>query len=77
MATLAQLKTKIILQTTLSSLGTGLADEQALTDAITEAIEEHADEKFWFNQASAPESTSAADATLAIDATLRTVERVS
>lgn len=77
MATLAATKTKIILQIDRDDMGTSAALEQALVDAIERSIEFYADERFWFNQTSAPESTSADDATLAIDSTLRTVERVS
>ena len=52
MATLAQLKTRIILEVDRDDLGSGGEAEQALIDACTDAIEHYSGEEFWFNRAS-------------------------
>jgi len=71
MATLAALKTRIILDTNRDDMGAGGELEQALTDAIADAIELHADTLFWFNRASATAATAAGTATVALPAGLR------
>jgi len=52
MSTLAELKTRIILDTNRDDMGAGGELEQALADAIADAIEFHAGTLFWFNRAS-------------------------
>lgn len=58
MATLAELKTRIILETNKDDLAEGEESADALTTAIDRAIEFHADEAFWFNQDSGTVSTT-------------------
>lgn len=77
MATLAQLKTRIILQTNRDDMGSGGLLEQELTDAITDSIEEHADELFWFNRTTGTKDTVAATATVAVPSGMRLAKAVS
>ena len=71
MSTLAELKARIILDTNRDDMGAGGELEQALSDAIADAIELHAGTLFWFNRASGTASTVAGTATVALPAGLR------
>jgi hypothetical protein len=70
-ATLAQLYTRIILDTNRDDMGSGGDLEQAKIDAVADAIEKHADEEFWFNRASGSGTTTAADATMTMPTGIR------
>jgi len=74
MATLGDLKARIVLETNRSDIDTGGEAEDALTNAITRAVEFHSDERFWFNRGSA--TVSASTQTVAIP-TLRVVDQVA
>jgi hypothetical protein len=71
MATLAQIYTRIILETARDDMASGGELEQAKVDAVAGAIEFHADEQFWFNRHSGTGNTTAADATLTMPTGLR------
>src|SRR4051812_34446445 len=71
MATLAELYTRIILDTNRDDMGSGGELEQAKIDAVADAIEYYADEQFWFNRAAGTVSTSANVATGALPAGMR------
>lgn len=71
MATLDQLKTRIILEIDRDDLGAGGEAEQALIDAYTDAIEYYSDTSFWFNRASGSANTIAGVPTLSLPAGLR------
>lgn len=77
MATLAQLKTRIILICNRDDMGSGGTLEQELTDAISDTIEEHADEQFWFNRISGAKNTVAATATVAVPSGMRLASDVA
>lgn len=77
MATTAQLKTRVILQTNRDDMGSGGALEQALTDALAQAVEDWADKQFWFNRASGTGNTTANVATISMPSGIRTPEVVS
>ena len=77
MATLAELYTRIILQTDRDDLGASGALEQAKVDAVADAIEEHAGELFWFNRASGSVSTVAGAASVALPSGMRLPLQVS
>jgi hypothetical protein len=77
MATLDQLKTRIILEVDRDDLGSGGEAEQALIDAYTDAIEYYAAQSFWFNRASGSVNTSAGVPTIAMPANVRSADRVS
>lgn len=66
MATLAQLYTRLILDTNRDDMGSGGELEQAKIDAVTAAINNYKAEQFWFNRASGTGATTATDATLAL-----------
>lgn len=66
MATLAQLYTRLILDTNRDDLGSGGELEQAKIDAVDAAIAQFKAEQFWFNRASGSGATTATDATLAL-----------
>ena len=51
MATLAELKTRIRLQTNKDDIAAGAESEAELTDAIASAIDHYSEEPFWFNTA--------------------------
>ncbi len=76
MATLAQLKTRIILELARDDMGTSGELEQALADSIDRAIEYHADEQFWFNHIATSLITTAALATTDIPASVRHVRSI-
>ncbi|MEA3002170.1 MAG: hypothetical protein QOH81_958 [Sphingomonadales bacterium] len=76
MATLAQLQTRIILDTNRDDLGAGGELAQALTDAIADAIETYADEPFWFNRATGNATTTNV-ATVALPAGMRAASLVT
>jgi hypothetical protein len=71
MATLDQLKTRIILEIDRDDLGAGCEAEQALIDAYTDAIEFYSDQTFWFNRASSSANSVAGVATLPLPAAVR------
>lgn len=71
MATLAELKTRIRLETNKDDIAASGEAETALTTALTQAVEYYADEQFWFNRASGSGNTSAATATIALPAGIR------
>ncbi len=71
MATLAELKTRIIAETNRDDMGTGGELETVLGNAIARAIEFHADEAFWFNRKSGSVSTVASTATVALPTGMR------
>jgi hypothetical protein len=75
MATLADLKTRIIAETSRSDLEDELADQ--LLIHIQRACEYYADERFWFNAIITTATTSASTATVTVPATVRRVERVT
>jgi len=77
MATLAQLYTRIILDTNRDDMGAGGELEQAKIDAVADAIELHADEAFWFNRASGTVSTVAGTAIVALPAGMRIARLVT
>ncbi len=64
MATLAELYTRVILDTNRDDMGTSGELEQAKIDAVAAAIAGYKSEQFWFNRASGSGATTAADATL-------------
>src|SRR4051812_4071042 len=76
MATLAQLKTRIILDTARDDLSAGGELAQALTDAIADAVEAYADEPFWFNSISGEVATSVNIATATLPAGMRAASLV-
>ena len=51
MATLAELKARIRLQTNKDDIAAGAESEAELTDSIASAIEHYSREPFWFNKA--------------------------
>lgn len=71
MATLAELKTRIIAETNRDDMGSGGELETVLSNAIARAIEFHADELFWFNRKSGSASTTASTATVALPSGMR------
>src|SRR4051812_46550197 len=77
MATLAQLKTRIMLDTARDDLGVGGELAQALADAIADAVEAYADEPFWFNRASGNVSITVSGGTVALPAGMRSAGLVS
>ncbi len=77
MATLAQLYTRLILDTNRDDMAAGGELAQARIDAVADAVEYHADEPFWFNRASAAATTSSGDATLALPAGIRIASLVA
>lgn len=76
MATIEQLYARIILDTNRDDMGAGGELEQALIDAVADAIEEHASEQFWFNRASGTVTTAAAQ-TVALPVGMRFATQVS
>lgn len=66
MATLAQLKTRIRLETNKNDIVPGGEAEQALTDAITSAIGYYSQERFWFNRASGTATATPSDGELSL-----------
>ena len=71
MATLAQLKTRIILETDRDDMGSGGEAEQTLIDAYTDAIDYYSSEQFWFNRANGSGNTAASTATIAMPTGVR------
>lgn len=71
MATLDQLKTRIILEVDRDDLGAGGEAAQALVDAYGEAIDHYSSEEFWFNRASASANTVGGSAALSMPAGIR------
>lgn len=77
MATLLQLKTRIITELNRDDMGSGGALENSLILAITQAIEWWSDRQFWFNRASGTVNTVAATSTVAIPAGIRSAEEIA
>lgn len=77
MATIDQLQTRIILDTNRDDLGPGGELAQALTDSIADAVEDYADELFWFNRKTGTVSTTGAVATVALPAGMRLATKVT
>ena len=77
MATLTQLYARIILDLNRDDMGSGGELEQAMIDAVADAIEIHAGELFWFNRASGTVSTVAGAATVALPAGMRIAQAVT
>ncbi len=77
MATTAQLKTRVALDLNRDDLGTGGDLEQAMTDALADAVETYATELFWFNRTSGSVNTTGGTATVALPAGMRTAIQVS
>jgi hypothetical protein len=77
MATIDELQTRIILDTDRDDLGPGGELAQALTDAIADAVEDYADQLFWFNLQTGAVGTSGGTATVALPAGMRLACKVS
>ena len=77
MATLSELKTRIIAETNRDDMGSGGELETVLSNTIARAIEFHADEQFWFNRASGSVNTVATTATVTIPTGVRIAQQVS
>ena len=77
MATLDQLKTRIILEIDRDDLAPGGEAEQALIDAYADAIEHYSDQEFWFNRASGSAGTVAGLGVIALPAGVRFPQTVS
>jgi hypothetical protein len=77
MASLLELKTRIRLETNKDDIASGGEAEAALTTAISQAIEYHSAEQFWFNRAAGNATTTAATATIALPAGIRYPQAVS
>lgn len=77
MATLDQLKTRIILEIDRDDLGAGGEAEQALIDAYTDAIEFYSDQTFWFNRVSGSANSIAGLATLSLPLGLRLADSIA
>lgn len=71
MATLAELKTRIRLETNKDDIAASGEAAQALTDALTRAVEYYSTEQFWFNRASGSTNTVAGTATIALPSGVR------
>lgn len=71
MSTLAELKTRIRLETNKDDIASGGEAETALTTALTQAVEYYSDELFWFNRASGTGNTSASTATISLPSGIR------
>jgi hypothetical protein len=77
MATIDQLYARIILDTNRDDLGSGGEFEQAKIDAVADAIEDYADEAFWFNRIAATITTVAGSSSSALPAGMRFAALVS
>jgi hypothetical protein len=77
MSTLGELKTRIIAKLNRDDMGSGGDLETVLADAISEAIELHADEQFYFNRGSGSRSTTADVAYVARPTGVRVAKTVS
>src|SRR5688500_13028119 len=77
MATLAQLYTRIILDTNRDDMAASGELEQAKVDAVADAIAKHAAEEFWFNRASGTKDTVSGTATVALPTGVRVAKRVT
>lgn len=75
MATLGEIKTRIIAETQRDDLSGDLATQ--LLIHIQGACEHYSDEKFWFNSIIASAVTVAGTATVNVPATMRRVDRVT
>jgi hypothetical protein len=70
-ATLAELKTRVITETNRDDMGSGGALETTLTLCITQAIEFYAREQFWFNRANGTGATTANVSTISMPSGVR------
>jgi hypothetical protein len=77
MATLGDLKTRVILETNRDDLAEGEESEAALTGAIDRAIEYYADEKFYFNRDSGTAITTSGTGYVVCPYAVRVPETVS
>lgn len=77
MTAIADFRTAVILQMNRDDMGASGELETALTDAITAAIEYHADEMFWFNRISGTKATVANTATIALPTGMRSALTIS
>jgi hypothetical protein len=77
MATLGELKTRIITETDRDDLGAGEEAEDALVLCINQAIEYYSDEPFWFMHDSGSSSTTSGVAWVNTPAAVRVPETVS
>lgn len=77
MATLAEMKARLIVELNREDMGAGGELESALAGAIAQAIEYHADEGFWFNRIEAQASCVAGNATVELPAGMRIALGVS
>lgn len=75
MATLGDIKTRIITEMSRDDLSDELAGQ--LTTHIFRAIEYYSDTRFWFNAAFATATTTPGTATVAIPAGIRRIDRVT
>lgn len=75
MATLGDIKTRIITEMSRDDLSDELAGQ--LTTHIFRAIEYYSDTQFWFNAALASATSTPSSATVAIPAGIRRIERVT
>jgi hypothetical protein len=75
MATLGDLKSRIITEMSRDDLSDDLAGQ--LATHIQRAIEYYSDTRFWFNAAYASATTTAGSALVAIPATIRRIDRVT
>ena len=71
MGTLGQLYARLILDTDRDDMAAGGELAQARIDAVADAVEQHSDEQFWFNRASAEATTTGGGAALALPAGIR------
>lgn len=71
MATLGELYARLALDLDRDDMGAGGELAQARIDAVADAVEQHADEPFWFNRASAEAIAAAGEASLALPAGIR------
>jgi len=75
MATLGEIKTRIITETSRDDLSDDLATQ--LATHINRAIEYYSDTRFWFNAYAVNANTEADVATVTIPATIRRIDRVT
>lgn len=77
MATLAQLKTRVITELNRDDMGSGGDLETVLSDTIDRAIEHYADYQFWFNRDTGTRTTTGGSSYVALPSSMRRAELVS
>lgn len=77
MATLADLKARVILETDRDDMGSGEESEDALTNAIARAVEFYSSHDFWFNRDNATVSTVAGTGYVVGPYAVRLIETVA